>query len=149
MKAPKIVRLMLIVLILVFTAGIVKAETYTIDASQNCIFLSQADNIIPKKSVKIKLEMNTRYRVTCSGEGFYSTQTGKDADPMPGVVLFYSTNEEDGFASKYLVLKSGQSIEFTTPNEEPENVFMIAFVMDFWAASPNRGAFTLKVENIK
>jgi len=143
----KKIRLMATALFLITTV-LLHAETYTIDATQNCLFLNQAENNIPQKSVKIKLEMNTRYRVDISGDCFYSGQSGRDADYMSGVVLFYCTNEEDGFKSVYTVLKSGQSIEFTTPNEEPQNLFLIAFVMDYWPESQNRGSYTLKVNKI-
>jgi hypothetical protein len=137
-----------ILILLMLAAAALQADTFTIDATQNCIFLNQTENNIPKKSVKVKLEMNTRYRVELGGDSFYSNQTGKDADYMSGVVIFYATNEEDGFRSVYQVLKPGQSIEFTTPNEEPDNVFLIAFVIDYWPESINRGAYTLKVTKI-
>lgn len=139
------IKVFLSLIALMLASAAVKAETYTIDAAQNCIYLSQAEKNIPKKSVKVRLDMNARYRVELAGDCFYTNQTGKDADYMPGIVLFYATNEEDGFRSVYQVLKPGQSIEFTTPGEEPENVFLLAFVLDYWTGSPNQGAYTLKV----
>ena len=145
MKKFKVLSALILISI---SAAALKAETFTIDATTNCIFLNQQENNIPKKGVKIKLELNSRYRIELAGECFYSTQTGRDADFMPGVVIFYATNEEDGFRSVYQVLKPGEVVEFTTPNEEPENIFLIAFVLDYWAESPNRGAYTLKVTRI-
>lgn len=136
------------IVLITTSAASLKAETFSLDATQNCIFLNQQENNIPKKSLKIKLDMNARYRIELSGDCFFSSQTGRDADYMPGIVIFYATNEEDGFRSVYQVLKPGQVIEFTTPNEEPENIFLIAFVLDYWAESPNRGAYTLKVTRI-
>lgn len=144
----KKIKLLSAVILLMLAAASLKAGTFTIDATQNCIFLNQPENNIPKKNVKVKLEMNARYRVELGGECFYTSQTGKDADYMSGVVIFYATNEEDGFRSVYQVLRPGQSIEFTTPNEEPDNIFLIAFVIDYWAESANRGAYTLKVTKI-
>ncbi len=135
-------------LLITFSAVSLKSETYTIDAAKNCVFLNRQQNNIPEKSIKIKLDMNARYRVELSGDCFYTGQTGRDADYMPGAVVFYATNEEDGFRSVYSVLKPGQVIEFTTPNEDPENIFLIAFVLDYWPESSNRGAYSLKVTKI-
>jgi hypothetical protein len=122
-------------------------QTYTVDAVKNCVFLNQTENI-PQKAVKIKLETDTRYRLQLDGMAYYTQQNGKDADPMPGVVLFYPTNEQDGFASIYKVMVPGETIVFTTPSEEPENVFLLAFVMDYWSGSANKGAFQLRVEKV-
>lgn len=122
-----------------------KQDTYVIDANKNCVFLNQNENIA-EKAVRIPLRLNTRYMANVSGQAFFSAQTGSEADPMPGVVLFYSDNTQDGFGTLYRVIKPGESVEFTTPNEDKENVFLLAFVMDFWPASTNTGSYTLQVE---
>jgi hypothetical protein len=121
------------------------AEQYRIDTNKNCLFLNK-DASIQGKAVNVKLDMNTKYRITLSGEGFFSNQTGSKADPMPGVVLFYATNEQDGFATMYRVIKPGETIQFTTPNEDNKNVFLLAFVMDYWHKSKNVGKYLLTVE---
>jgi len=131
--------------VVIFAVSAASAEQYTIDAQKNCLFLNKASNIT-EKAVKVKLKMNTAYKVSLSGEAFFSNQAGAEADPMPGVVIFYPTNEQDGFASIYRVLKPGESIKFKTPNEEDNNVFILAFVMDYWDASVNKGSYILTVE---
>ncbi|MDA8127025.1 MAG: hypothetical protein M0009_17790 [Deltaproteobacteria bacterium] len=133
----------LVVLLLCWGTGF--AEQYPIDPQKNCLFLGKPFNPA-EKAVKVKLAMNTRYRVGLSGEAFLSNQTGAEADPLPGVVLFYATNEQDGFATLYRVLKPGETIRFTTPNEEDPNVFLLAFVMDYWEQSINTGKYVLTVD---
>ena len=39
-------------------------------------------------------------------------QTGPDADPFPGVVVNYPTDEQDGYAERQIVLAPGKSITF-------------------------------------
>lgn len=121
------------------------AEQHVVDADKNCVFMNR--NVkLSERAVRVKLSMNTRYRVSLSGAAFFTDQTGPNADPMPGAVIFYPTNEQDGFAILYRLLKPGETIRFTTPNEEDHNVFLMAFVMDYWDASPNRGKYILTVE---
>ena len=68
--------------------------------------------------------------------------TGRDADPFPGVVLVYGTDEEDGYAIRQTVLAPGKSITFTTPWAiKPEDeVFLMAFFLDIWPIRPSAGA---------
>lgn len=126
-------------------SGSLSAEEYQIDANRNCLFLNKAESF-QGKAVKVKLDMNTKYRVSLSEEGYFSSQQGAAADPMPGVVLFYPANEQDGFASMYRVIKSGETVRFVTPNEDDNSVFLLAFVMDYWHESANAGRYMLTVE---
>ena len=63
----------------------------------------------------LDLERGKTYTVTASGEAFMSDQTGVDADPFPGVVALYCTDEEDSFAERQIVLAPGKSITFGSP----------------------------------
>lgn len=142
--------LILLALIILLPAGNLFAEDYTVNAEKNCVFLSQEQDI-PQKYVKVKLEMNAKYRITVSGAAFFSLETGSQEDPMPGLVIFYPTNEErDGFATHYKVIKPGDKPEFTTPKGCPsEDVFLLAFVLDYWSASENKGKYILHVDKVE
>jgi hypothetical protein len=74
-----------------------------------------------------------------------SAQTGADADPLPGVVFYYSTDDEDGYAIRYVVLKVGDSVTFRTPwlISPGDEVFALAFFLDAWPDSENHGSYTL------
>ncbi len=121
------------------------AQDYRIDAVKNCVFLNQTQDLA-RTGVKVKMDMNATYVVRVSGQAYQTDQTGGEADPMPGVVVFYADNTQDGYATIYKVLASGDSLEFTTPNVDPDNVFLLAFVMDYWPGSANKGEFILSVE---
>ena len=123
-------------------------QSASIDARKNCVSLRTGEKIADK-AVKIPLALNTRYRVKLTGEAFFTEQTGAEADPMPGVVLWYASSGQDGFASHYMVMTPGGSLEFTTPNEEPQNVFIMAWVMDYWNEDNNRGSYQIEVEAVR
>ncbi len=76
-----------------------------------------------------------------------SDHTGSDSDPFPGVVLHYGADAEDGYAIRQVVLAPGQSVTFKSPwRIDPQaEVELIAFFLDIWPASPNRGSYTLTV----
>ncbi len=122
----------------------VMANDYNINPNSNCLFINQGENI-PQKGVKVPLNINTSYEVSINGDAFFSDQKGSEADPMPGVVIFYSRNAEDGFDTEYTVLRKGEKLNFKTPGSEPESVFLIAFVMDYWPGIKNTGSYTLRV----
>ena len=44
--------------------------------------------------VRLDLERGKTYTITAAGEAFMSSQTGADADPFPGVVVEYGTDEQ-------------------------------------------------------
>ena len=76
-----------------------------------------------------------------------TNETGPDADPFPGVVLVYGTDEEDGFAIRQAILAPGKSITFKTPwliNPEDE-VCLMAFFLDTHHGSIKRGIYKLTV----
>ena len=94
------------------------------------------------------LERGKTFKVTASGEAFMSDSTGADADPFAGVVVLYSTDEEDCFAERQIVLAPGKSITFRSPwaIDPTANGYVCAFFLDTWAGHPKRGTYTLTVE---
>jgi len=132
------------ILLLVFSPHI-QARDYTIDPTRNCLFLNEKGGP-SQEGLKVDLKLNTAYELSLSGDAYFSTERGSDSDPMPGVVVFYSTNQEDGFDSEYAVLRKGEKITFTTPKGDPGNVFLMAFVLDYWPESKNSGTFSLRVQ---
>jgi hypothetical protein len=99
-------------------------------------------------AVRVDLERGKYYKVTAAGEAFMSEQTGADADPFPGVVVNYPTDEEDCYAVRQIVLAPGKSIAFRSPwciNPKDE-VFLTAFFLDAWDGGPKRGRYTLTIE---
>lgn len=118
---------------------------YMIDANKNCIFLNQSGDP-SQKVLKVPLKMNTTYRLSLRQQAYFSPQKGAQADPMPGVVVFYPTNQEDGYDTEYVVLRPGGNLTFRTPGLDPDNVFLLAFVLDHWPQSQNTGAFRLNVQ---
>src|SRR5262249_2583006 len=84
------------------------------DAAKHCLFIGQPA-ATGQGALRVDLERGVTYTVSAAGEAFMSRQTGVDADPFPGVVFYYSTDEEDGYAVRYVVLKPGESVTFRTP----------------------------------
>lgn len=124
-----------------------RVHNLEIHADTNCIYLTRQGKTLDR-AVRQKLKANQTYKVTASGKAFLSSHTGRDADPIPGVVLFYGTNEEDGHATKTRVVKPGEVFTFTTPKKHPQHIFLLAFFIDYWPESKNRGHYDLKIEEI-
>ena len=99
-------------------------------------------------AVRLDLERGKTYTVTASGEAFMSEQTGADADPFPGVVVLYPTDEEDCYAIRQIVLAPGKSITFRSPwlIDPNDDVYLMAFFLDTWPGDPKRGSYTLTIE---
>ena len=123
----------------------------TVDAVRHCVHLAEMsvkrDSRPNDGAVRLDLERGKTYTVTAAGEAFMTSQTGPDADPFPGVVLIYGTDEEDGYAIRQTVLAPGKSITFRTPwviNPEDE-VNLIAFFLDISPETQQRGSYTLSV----
>lgn len=116
----------------------------TVEAAKHCVLIGQ-QAAAGKGALRVDLERGVTYKVTATGEAFMSDQTGADADPFPGVVFYYSTDEEDGYAVRYAVLKPGDSLTFRTPwlISESDEVFALAFFLDAWPGSENHGRYTL------
>jgi len=116
----------------------------TVDAAKHCLNIGQAP-AAGQGALRVDLERGVTYTVKAAGEAFMSNQTGADADPFPGVVFFYSTDEEDGYAIRYVVLKPGDSVTFHTPwlISPDDEVFAAAFFLDAWPGSENHGSYTL------
>jgi hypothetical protein len=77
-----------------------------------------------------------------------SEQTGADADPFPGVVVIYPTDEEDCYAIRQIVLAPGKSITFRSPWLIAPNsdVELVAFFLDTYTGGLKRGSYTLTIE---
>jgi len=95
----------------------------------------------------LQLQPSTAYQVTVSGEAYLSDQTGAQADPFPGVVLAYATNEDDGWAMLYRVARPGDTFEFRTSvsTGSQYDFHLLAFFLDPYSNSPNRGSYTVHV----
>jgi hypothetical protein len=137
-----------IVIFLLLCTGAPAAD-YVIDAEKNCVHMTKNESI-ESKAVKIRLTPGVPYTIALSGAAFFSPDTDRDADPIPGVIIFYSTGEQDGFASYYRLLAPGQSLSFSTPSlasgVRPEDIFLTAFIIDYWENAAHRGGFILRVE---
>ncbi len=127
-----------------------KAEI-TVDAARHCVHLApthlKRGSRPDDGAVRVDLERGSTYTVAAAGAAFMGVATGRDADPFPGVVLVYGTDEEDGYAVRQTVLAAGKSITFTTPWAiKPEDeVFLMAFFLDLWPDHKNRGSYHLTI----
>jgi hypothetical protein len=130
--------------------GMEKVEI-TVDAARHCVNLAytsvKRDSRPNDAVVRLDLERGKTYTVTASGEAFMSSQTGVDADPFPGVFVLYGTDEEDCYATRQIVLAPGKSITFRSPwlIDPASDVSLLAFFLDVWPDSPNRGSYKLTV----
>jgi hypothetical protein len=142
-------RLLLAVAISVALSTGAPAADYNVDAEKNCVHMTRSESI-QSRAVRVPLTPGAPYTVGLSGAAYFSPDTGTDADPVPGVILFYSTSEQDGFAVFYRILKPGETLSFTTPSLAsgvvPKDVFLMAFIIDYWDNAVHRGGFTLRVE---
>lgn len=132
--------LLLFVLIQINLSG----EDYKIDPVQNCIFLNDNEKIT-EKTLKVNLDLVADYEIQLFGSAYLSDQRDAEADPFPGVVLFYCTNAQDGYATEYSLLKPGDILHFVTPSTNPDDVFLLAFLLDYWPGSLNTGQYTLSI----
>lgn len=116
----------------------------TVDASKHCLFIGH-QMATDQGALRLDLERGVTYTVSAAGKAFMSAETGGDADPFPGVVFYYSTDDEDGYAVRYAVLKAGDSVTFRTPwlISPGDEVFALAFFLDAWPDSENHGSYTL------
>jgi RNA polymerase sigma factor (sigma-70 family) len=128
----------------------------TVDPTKHCIYMPGMKSLTaderPNDGVlMISLERGKTYKVTAAGEAFMTDSTGNDADPFAGVVLFYGTDEEDCYAIRQTVLAPGKSVTFRSPwNIAPtpggSGVYLQAFFLDPAPNDPNRGSYTLTIE---
>jgi RNA polymerase sigma factor (sigma-70 family) len=131
-------------------------KEFTVDPTKHCIYMPGIKSLTPDERPNdglliIGLERGKIYTVTAAGEAFMTDSTGNDADPFAGVVLFYGTDEEDGYACRQTVLAAGKSITFRSPwNIAPTpggtGVYLQAFFLDPAPDNPNRGSYTLTIE---
>ena len=117
-----------------------------VDAQQHCLFMTKKQRP-DKKTARFNLLPNRRYHVQVSGSAFLSSDTGQKSDPIPGAVVFYCTNEQDGFATKTDIIRPGDEISFTTPKQEGNDLFLSAFFIDYWPESDNRGQYELAIQS--
>jgi hypothetical protein len=126
----------------------------TVDPKRHCFHLPRGpvslmrDDRLNDGMVYVELERGKYFKVTASGEAFMSDSTGADADPFAGVVVLYTTDEEDCFAERQIVMASGKSITFRAPwlTNPPTNGYLMAFFLDTWPGHPKRGSYTLTIE---
>jgi hypothetical protein len=128
-------------------------QEITVDPRRHCIHLSpvslKRDDRPNDGAVRVDLERGKYYKITAAGEAFMSEQTGPDADPFPGVVVHYPTDEQDCYAERQIVLAPGKSITFRAPwlIDPSDGVHLMAFFIDAaWAGHPKRGSYTLTIE---
>jgi RNA polymerase sigma factor (sigma-70 family) len=123
-----------------------------VDPTRHCIHLPatslKRDDRLNDCVLVVSLEKGKLYTVTASGEAFMSEQTGVDADPFPGVVVLYGTDEEDCYAERQIVMTPGKSITFRSPwlIDPAAGVSLTAFFLDTWPGHPKRGSYTLTIE---
>ena len=123
----------------------------TVDATRHCVHLDETHLKRGSRpndgAVRLDLEKGITYTVTAAGEAFMTDSTGPDADPFPGVVLIYSTDEEDGCAIRQAILAPGKSITFKTPwaIDADSGVSLMAFFLTIYPESIKRGSYKLTV----
>lgn len=122
----------------------------TVDPTKHCIFVTETDHKTRTGALRVDLERGVTYTFQATGEAFMTSQTGVDADPFPGLVLYYPTSEEDCYAWRMAVVKPGDSVTFETPYliRPQDEVFALAF---FLAIVPDehRGSYKLAVKKSK
>jgi hypothetical protein len=124
----------------------------TVDPTRHAVHLpwvSQKRDDRPNDgAVRLDLERGKFYKVTAAGEAFMSEQTGANADPFPGVVVLYPTDEEDCYAERQIVLAPGKSITFRSPwlISPNDDVTLMAFFLDDYTGGSKRGSYTLTIE---
>ena len=122
-----------------------------VDPTRHCIHLPltnlKGKDRLNDCVLSVSLEKGKVYTITASGEAFMSESTGPDADPFPGVVVLYSTDEEDCCASRQISLAPGKSITFRSPwlIDRSAGVSLTAFFLDVWPGQPKRGSYTLTI----
>jgi RNA polymerase sigma factor (sigma-70 family) len=125
----------------------------TVDPRRHCIHLSwvslERDDRPNDGAVRVDLERGKFYKITAAGEAFMNEQTGPDADPFPGVVVNYPTDEQDGYAERQIVLAPGKSITFRSPHlplPSAGGQLMAFFIGASSAGHPEHGSYTLTIE---
>ncbi|WP_422928062.1 RNA polymerase sigma factor [Singulisphaera sp. PoT] len=126
-------------------------HTVKVDAVKHCVYLPRVGfkpgNRPRDGAVRLDLERGKFYKVEVSGEAFMSHHLGNNADPFPGVVLYYGEDAEDGYAARQKILAPGQSVTFRTPwvIEPKDEVFLLAFFLSDWTREDHRGGYTLTI----
>jgi beta-lactamase regulating signal transducer with metallopeptidase domain len=112
----------------------------TVDPRKHCLNAGQPSTA-GQGALRIDLERGTTYKVSAAGAAWMTSQTGNDADPFPGILFYYGTDEEDGYAIRYTVLKPGDSITFKTPwlIAPDDEVFALAFFISAWPHTEQHG----------
>jgi RNA polymerase sigma factor (sigma-70 family) len=125
----------------------------TVDPRRHCMHLSwvslERDDRPNDGAVRVDLERGKFYKITAAGEAFMNEQTGPDADPFPGVVVNYPTDEQDGYAERQIVLAPGKSITFRSPHlplPSAGGQLMAFFIGASSAGHPEHGSCTLTIE---
>lgn len=122
----------------------------TVDPKKHCIFVTETEKSVRTGALRFDLERGVTYTFQASGEAFMTSQTGVDADPFPGLMLYYPTDEEDCYAWRMAVLRPGDKVTFKTPwlIKPDDEVFALAF---FLAITPDehRGSYKLAIKKTR
>jgi RNA polymerase sigma factor (sigma-70 family) len=122
-----------------------------VDPTRHCIHLPatnlRRDDRLNDCVLDVSLEKGKIYTVAASGEAFMNESTGADADPFPGLVVLYATDEEDCCAERQIVMTPGKSITFRSPwlVDPADGESLTAFFLDTWPGHPKRGSYTLTI----
>jgi RNA polymerase sigma factor (sigma-70 family) len=122
-----------------------------VDPTRHCIHLPARnltrDDRLNDCVLDVSLEKGKIYTVAASGEAFMNDSTGADADPFPGLVVLYATDEEDCCAERQIVMTPGKSITFRSPwlVDPADGESLTAFFLDTWPGHPKRGSYTLTI----
>jgi hypothetical protein len=117
----------------------------TVDPAKHCVSLANDSRLQQQSIVRVPLERGVKYTLTARGRAYMSDQVGADADPFPGVMIFYGEDAEDGYAVRYRLLKPDKSVTFTTPwnIDAKDEVFLLAFFLYAWPETPKHGSYQL------
>ena len=86
----------------------------TVDPTRHCLFVGQQAAAGQGRTAAGPRAWRDIHS-ECGRRGIHVGPNGSGRRPFPGVVFYYSTDEEDGYAVRYVVLKPGDSVTFRTP----------------------------------
>lgn len=87
-----------------------------------------------------QLKDKVKYEVTVSGDVFYGNQKAK------GFFVYFTNNKEDGFAERYLFIKSGDKFYINAEGARP---FFLAFMVKFYSNRASyRGNYIITIKPI-
>ncbi len=91
------------------------------------------------------LKPGTRYYVKMVGHAWLSDQTGRYADPVHGVMIYYREFKNGKSQDSYRVIKHRERFVFTTAKTHP---IFTAFIMEIYSKRNNRGKFVITLREL-